>query len=251
MSGCPVCLEDYDTADNRPFVWPSCGHGVCRHCLSHIEHREGTRNPKCPTCRVAGCRPCFNRQLADFLEERAAAKEESGQNVGTTSSSLSPQNSTALLSSRSSRTEGKKVRRLLHLLFYHLIDAVGNCCLLFGFMIFVGVIFMTGSRTNSSNSTIARFGRRYSAEKTAYLSHCAASGPYFFSSGGVSGRSMSTSTREFFSCGTCFPSTLLPRGISCTTWVAFYPEPVTRREARVSTGTLSGSSETWMPVGSL
>lgn len=47
---CPICYNEYNSAQNMPLVLPSCGHTVCETCLQHMS--DTYYSLKCPVCRT-------------------------------------------------------------------------------------------------------------------------------------------------------------------------------------------------------
>ena len=47
---CPVCVEDWDSAENERGALPCCGKTVCGDCVSFLSMMA--RGAKCPICRT-------------------------------------------------------------------------------------------------------------------------------------------------------------------------------------------------------
>jgi len=55
LLSCQICLEQYDGGSHTPILIPTCGHSVCRLCISTF------RKAECPNCRVA-----FEQDMSTF-----------------------------------------------------------------------------------------------------------------------------------------------------------------------------------------
>jgi len=47
---CPICLHDFDTKDRLPKVFTSCGHTICKECLTQVLK---INKPQCPLDKVS------------------------------------------------------------------------------------------------------------------------------------------------------------------------------------------------------
>jgi hypothetical protein len=58
---CPVCHEDFNTTDYKPFVSSRCGHSFCQKCINKI-------GENCPVCREFCHGYVKNYSLIEILE---------------------------------------------------------------------------------------------------------------------------------------------------------------------------------------